>query len=793
MSYQFKSVTRIMGAFTGIILMILSILLLVLSAASASMLRDRKTYIIHMDKSAMPAPFSTHHHWYMSILSSLSSPDGDAPTHLYTYNHVMDGFSGVLSQTHLDKLQKMPGHLATYLETFGHLHTTHTPKFLGLKKQAGLWPAAGFGSDVIVGVIDSGVWPESPSFKDDGMPPVPERWRGACEVGVEFNASHCNRKLIGARSFSKGLKHYGLNISTTFDYDSPRDFLGHGTHTSSTIAGSRVQNANYFGYAEGTAIGVAPMARIAMYKIAFYNNTLKAAAVDVLAGMDQAIADGVDVMSLSLGFPETTFDENPIAIGAFAALKKGIFVACSAGNSGPRPYSILNGAPWITTVAAGTVDREFAAYVTLGNEELSVLGKSVYPENLFVSREPIYFGYGNRSKEICEGNSTDPRAVAGKYIFCAFDYKGNITVSQQLEEVRRTRAAGAIISADSRQNLFPDDFDMPFVTVNLNNGELVKKYIINADNATVSIKFQITILGTKPSPQVANFSSRGPSLRSPWILKPDILAPGVDILGAWVPNRPIATIRDLGKLLTEFALKSGTSMSCPHAAGIAALLKATHREWSSAAIRSAMMTTADVLDNAYDMITDISTGAAGTPLDFGAGHINPNKAMDPGLVYDIEIQDYLNYLCAMNYTSQQIRVVTGTSDFTCEHGNLDLNYPSFIIILNNSNTASFTFKRVLTNVADTRSTYTAAVKAPVGMTVTLEPATLSFAGKFSKAEFSLTVNINLGNAFSPKSNFLGNFGYLTWYEVKRKHTVRSPIVAAFANNSRGVTIVENIA
>ncbi|ESR36237.1 hypothetical protein CICLE_v10027850mg [Citrus x clementina] len=793
MSYQFKSVTRIMGAFTGIILMILSILLLVLSAASASMLRDRKTYIIHMDKSAMPAPFSTHHHWYMSILSSLSSPDGDAPTHLYTYNHVMDGFSGVLSQTHLDKLQKMPGHLATYLETFGHLHTTHTPKFLGLKKQAGLWPAAGFGSDVIVGVIDSGVWPESPSFKDDGMPPVPERWRGACEVGVEFNASHCNRKLIGARSFSKGLKHYGLNISTTFDYDSPRDFLGHGTHTSSTIAGSRVQNANYFGYAEGTAIGVAPMARIAMYKIAFYNNTLKAAAVDVLAGMDQAIADGVDVMSLSLGFPETTFDENPIAIGAFAALKKGIFVACSAGNSGPRPYSILNGAPWITTVAAGTVDREFAAYVTLGNEELSVLGKSVYPENLFVSREPIYFGYGNRSKEICEGNSTDPRAVAGKYIFCAFDYKGNITVSQQLEEVRRTRAAGAIISADSRQNLFPDDFDMPFVTVNLNNGELVKKYIINADNATVSIKFQITILGTKPSPQVANFSSRGPSLRSPWILKPDILAPGVDILGAWVPNRPIATIRDLGKLLTEFALKSGTSMSCPHAAGIAALLKATHREWSSAAIRSAMMTTADVLDNAYDMITDISTGAAGTPLDFGAGHINPNKAMDPGLVYDIEIQDYLNYLCAMNYTSQQIRVVTGTSDFTCEHGNLDLNYPSFIIILNNSNTASFTFKRVLTNVADTRSTYTAAVKAPVGMTVTVEPATLSFAGKFSKAEFSLTVNINLGNAFSPKSNFLGNFGYLTWYEVKRKHTVRSPIVAAFANNSRGVTIVENIA
>ncbi|KAH9695484.1 hypothetical protein KPL71_022788 [Citrus sinensis] len=175
----------------------------------------------------------------------------------------------------------MPGHRATYLETFGHLHTTQTPKFLGLKKHPRLWSAAGFGSD-------------------------------------------CNRKLIGARSFRKGMKHYGLNISTIFDYDSPRDFLGHGTHRSSIIAGICVQDANYFGYV-GAAMGVAPMARIAMYKTRYYHDTLQAAAVDVLAGIDQAVADGVDVMSLSFGFPETIFDINPIAIGAFAALKEGIF------------------------------------------------------------------------------------------------------------------------------------------------------------------------------------------------------------------------------------------------------------------------------------------------------------------------------------------------------------------------------------------------------------------------------------------------------------------------------------
>ncbi|KAL5855585.1 hypothetical protein ACOSQ4_005387 [Xanthoceras sorbifolium] len=770
-----------MGNFCPLIKLLLSLFLLVWTATSSSLSGDRKSYIIHMDKSAMPAPFSTHHDWYMSTLSSLSSPNAGVapPTHLYTYSHVMDGFSAVLSQAHLDQLHNMAGHVATYPDTFGHLHTTRTPKFLGLKKRVGIWPAAGFGSDVIIGVLDTGIWPESESFNDDGMPPVPARWRGICEVGTEFNSSNCNRKLIGARSFSKGIKQHRIEISKTDDYDSPRDFFGHGTHTSSTAAGSRVQHADYFGYAGGTATGVAPMARIAMYKVVFFNDSYDAAATDVLAGMDQAIADGVDVMSLSLGFGETTFDGNPIAIGAFAALKKGVFVSCSAGNSGPHAYTILNGAPWITTIGAGTIDRDYAAHITLGDGEVTVSGRSVYPENLFVSEVPIYFGHGNRSKEICDLNSLDPKDVAGKYIFCAFDYDGFVTFDQQSEEMYRTGAAGAILSSDMGQFLQPTDFDMPFVIINPKDGELVKKYMINSKNATVSIKFQITVLGTKPAPQVAYFSSRGPDRRSPWILKPDILAPGVDILAAWVPNRGWTPIRDQ-YLLTDYAIISGTSMSCPHVAGIAALLKAVHRDWSSAAIRSAMMTTANLYDNANGIIIDMETGTAGTPLDFGAGHVNPNKAMDPGLVYDIEVDDYINYLCGLNYTSSQIRILTGTSNFTCEHANLDLNYPSFIVILNNTNTTSFNFKRVLTNVADGSSVYRAMVNAPEGMKVIVQPATISFAGKYSKAEFNMTVSINLGTDANPQSDYIGNFGFLSWYEVNGKHMVRSPIVSAFA-------------
>lgn len=209
---------------------------------------DRRPYIVHMDVSAMPAPFPTHESWYLSMLSSLPTPSGGrAPTHLYTYTHVMHGFSAVLTPAQLRRLERTEGHLATYPESYARLHTTESPQFLGLKPGTGIWPASNYGADVIVGIIDTGIWPESKSFRDEGMPPVPARWKGKCEAGDAFNASLCNRKLVGARSFSKGLKHSGRSISSDDDYDSPRDFFGHGSHTSSTAAGSRVPGASYFG------------------------------------------------------------------------------------------------------------------------------------------------------------------------------------------------------------------------------------------------------------------------------------------------------------------------------------------------------------------------------------------------------------------------------------------------------------------------------------------------------------------------------------------------------------------
>ncbi|XP_076924853.1 subtilisin-like protease SBT3 [Bidens hawaiensis] len=721
-----------------------------------------------MDKSVKPSPFSDHHNWYTSLLSSLS--DEVPATHLYTYNHVMDGFSAVLTKSQLKQLEQMPGHLATFEETLGQLHTTHTPKFLGLETHAGLWPVSDFGEDMIIGIFDTGIWPESESFHDEGMSGVPSRWRGACEA-----KSFCNKKLIGARSFSKGMKHRKENISTTDDYDSPRDFYGHGTHTSSTAAGSRVPFANYFGYANGTATGIAPKARLAMYKVLFSGNSYHAVATDTLAGMDQAIEDGVDLMSLSLAFLETPFYQNPIAIGAFAAMEKGIFVSCSAGNSGPHAYSIRNGAPWITTVGAGTVDRDFAAYVTPGDTNYGTLiGKSVFPKDLLVEKVHIYYGHGNRSKETCAYNSLDPKDVKGKYIFCEFDDEVSVY------ELNATGAAGAIFSSDFGYFLQPDDFYLPFVVLEPKVGKLLKKYIINTKNAIISVKYGETLLGVKPAPQVAYFSSRGPSLRSPWILKPDLLAPGVDILAAWAPNRETAQIGD-EYLFSDYKLDSGTSMASPHVVGVAALLKSTHRDWSPAAIRSAMMTTADILDNTENVIMDMITHKQGTPLDYGAGHVNPNKAMNPGLVYDIQPHDYINYLCALNYTQHKIQIISKKLETNCANATIDLNYPSFILVLNNTNTTRYEFGRVLTNVGTPSCSYRAEVYTPIiGMRVVVKPSMIFFEGRYSTSKFEVIVDVDINGSNPIEGRYFGNYGYLSWHEVNGSHVVRSPIVSAIA-------------
>lgn len=738
-------------------------------AAIAAVGNDGKIHIVHMDKSQMPTVFSSHQHWYNSIFSSLTE-NKKPEALLYIYETVMHGFSAKLTQSELDALRKTRGHLASYPDTTGNWLTTYSFNILGLNEKYGIWPQSQFGdsSDVIIGVLDSGIWPESQSFRDTGMGEVPARWKGQCQPGTAFNASLCNRKLIGARYFNKGFLASGGHIDPIYDYNSARDFLGHGSHTSSTAAGNFVPHVHYFGYATGTARGMAPRARLAMYKVGWYSKH-PIVGCDVLAAIETAIADGVDVLSLSFHHPPEDLIKNPIAVGAFAASEKGVFVSCAAGNDGPNGSTVINGAPWMLTVGASTIDRKFVAEINLGNGKI-IEGTSYFVHKKAVSGILVF----NESSPTCSLGSLDPKSVAGKILLCMIN--GFVDIELQISEANVTGAAGVIMAYDDHTSrVFPSGYWFPAVSVTSGQGHLIAEYV----NATVALKFVVTRLGFKPAPMVAGFSSRGPYFLTPGIVKPDVIAPGVDILAAVLPYDNVTFVGSV-PLKANYSLDSGTSMSCPHAAAVAALVRAVHPDWSPAAIRSALMTTAYREDNTGRAITDVADLHFGpaNPLDFGSGHLNPNKAADPGLLYDAGANEYLDYLCALNYTNQEIRLLSRKNYWCSVHGDIgDLNYPSFFAdFRNETRPAPQKFKRIVTNVAEnenkTSSVYRAIVTTPPEISVQVEPDLLVFKEKNEKLGFFVTmtpVNVKRGCSSS---------GYLTWVDG-RGHEVSSPLVAIF--------------
>ncbi|XP_027109540.1 subtilisin-like protease SBT3 [Coffea arabica] len=731
--------------------------------ASLVVSAKRSTYIVHMDKSAMPKAFSSHHMWYSSTVDAVKSVSFDSlrngPKFVYSYDNVLHGFSALLSEDELEALKKSPGFLSAYTDKLVTMDTTHTYNFLSLNPTNGLWPAADFGKDVIVGVIDSGVWPESPSYKDDGMTPIPSKWKGTCEAGQDFNSSLCNLKLIGARYFNKGL--VAANPKIVISMNSTRDFLGHGTHTSSTVAGNYVDDASFFGYASGTARGIAPRARVAMYKVSWPEGGYTS---DLIAGIDQAVADGVDVISISMGLNFIPLYEDPVAIASFGAMEKGVMFSCSAGNNGPSLGTLHNGIPWTMTVAAGTVDRFLAGTVTLGNG-MTITGWTTFPARAVVEDLPLIY-----NPTIAGCNSSDLLSSAHGIVIC-----DNFNAFYNHENISRSTVPATIFFSDDPEITESTTFPDPGVIISTKYLEDVIKYALNGVKPTASITFQQTILGTNPAPVVADYSSRGPAPSYPNILKPDVMAPGTLVLAAWVPTSTVATIGDKIRLSSDFSLATGTSMACPHASGVAALLKGAHPEWSPAAIRSAIMTTANTLDNTQSPIKDMGFNYdIASPLAMGAGHINPNAALDPGLIYDATAQDYISLLCTMNLTRSQIASIVRSTDYSCLNASSDLNYPSFIALYNNGSTEVLNkiFERTVTNVGDGPATYKAIVTAPRGSVVEVNPQTLAFQEKYDRQTYSLTIRYTSDNTAKV------SFGSITWSDFGGKHVVRSPIVVS---------------
>lgn len=734
--------------------------------------QQKRTYIVHMDKSSMPTSFDDHFQWYDTSLRSVS----DSADMLYTYNNVIHGFSTRLTAEEAESLEQQQGILSVLPEVVYELHTTRTPEFLGLGKLEALFPQSSSGSDIVVGVLDTGVWPELESYDDTGLGPVPSSWKGSCEVGKTFNSSSCNRKLIGARFFAAGYEASYGPIDETVESKSPRDDDGHGSHTSSTAAGSAVTGASLFGYASGTARGMAAKARVAMYKACWIGGCF---GTDLLAAMEKAIEDGVDVLSMSIGGGLSDYYRDTVAIGSFAAMAQGIFVSCSAGNSGPSAGSLSNVAPWITTVGAGTLDRDFPAYVTLGNGK-NFSGVSLYSgkplSDLLVPLVYAANASNSSSGSLCMTDTLTPDKVKGKIVVC------DRGLNSRVEKGSVVKAAGGVgmILANSDsfgEELVADAHVLPASAVGQKAGDLIKKYLSTDPTPTGTIAFGGTKLDIQPSPVVAAFSSRGPNVITPEILKPDLIAPGVNILAGWTGAvGPTGLGTDTRHV--SFNIISGTSMSCPHISGLAALIKAAHPQWSPAAIRSALMTTAYTTYKNGKTIQDIATGTTSTPFDYGAGHVDPTSALDPGLVYDTTVDDYLGFLCALNYTSSQIKMAT-KRDYTCKLGKKynvgDLNYPSFAVPLQTESgkggtsgvSSTVKYTRTLTNVG-TPATYKVSVTSQVtSVKILVEPESLSFGELYEKKSYTVTF------IASSMPSGTTSFARLEWSDGK--HAVGTPV------------------
>ncbi|KAB2082362.1 hypothetical protein ES319_A05G192800v1 [Gossypium barbadense] len=621
--------------------------------------------------------------------------------------------------------------------------------------------------DAIIGILDTGIWPESESFNDETMGPIPLRWNGTCANGHDSSTFNCNKKIIGARSYGAG------EIKSR----TPRDMMGHGTHVAYTAAGVEVKDVSYYGLAAVTAKGGSPGSRLAIYQVFSSQNGSHGSTV--LAAFDDAIADGVDVLSLSFGsssFLEQEFINDPIALGAFPSVQNGITVVCSAGNDGPNPGSVVNSAPWILTVAASTIDRVFESDVVLGNNKVikgtginfaNIQNSPVYP--IIYAKSAKKSGVDENATRNCEPNSMDQEIIKGKIVVCDNEDSLYPQINKQ-DEVKKLGGIGVILIDDELRGVAFNFGTFPMTLISSKDGAKVLSYINSTKNPVATILPTTAPANYKPAPTIAYFSSGGPSTIPKNILKPDIAAPGVNILAAWIGNDTVQTLK--GKDPPLYNVFSGTSMACPHVSGIAAAVKSRNPTWSPSAIRSAIMTTAVQTNNMKAPITT-EKGTAATPYDFGAGEVITTGPLQPGLVYETTAIDYLNFLCYHGYNIATIKIMANTipDGFTCpEESSIDLisniNYPS-IAISNFDEKAGRRVNRTLTNVAgnvkmeDAKTVYNISIDAPAGLDVQVVPDKLHF----SKFDEKLSYQVNFSAANPLKKDV---FGSITWSNGKYK-------------------------
>ncbi|KAK8592123.1 hypothetical protein V6N13_062709 [Hibiscus sabdariffa] len=702
---------------------------------------DKKSYIVYLGNQSRGGSSTVSLH--NNMLQDVFGSDPVAKSVLYSYKRSFNGFVAELTEEEAQKIAGVSGVVSVFPNEKKILHTTRSWDFMGFSQQVQRQTSE---SDVIIGVLDSGIWPESESFNDQGLSPPPDKWKGSCRTTKNFT---CNNKIIGAQYYRSD----GLFDSNEFI--SPRDSGGHGTHTASIAAGRLVNGANLFGLGTGTTRGGVPSARIAVYKVCWSDGCSDA---DILAAFDDAIADGVDIISLSVG-PNDVNDyfSNAIAIGAFHAMENRILTVTSAGNDGPGRATIKNFSPWTLSVAASTMDRKFLTRVKLGNGVVYE-GVSINTFDLKNGMYPIIHGqdapnrnFTSDSSSVCDENSLNPKSVKGKIVVCDKLVSGS--------EPLAAGAIGALFQDNTPQD-FALSFPLPASLLDAVDGSWINVYIHSTRNATATI-FKSDEGNDTMAPYVASFSSRGPNPITPDILKPDLTAPGVNILAAWPLVLPVSDISGDNRFV-PYNILFGTSMACPHVSGAAAYVKSFHPTWSPSAIKSALMTTASPMSSGLNSDAEFA---------YGSGHLNPVKAINPGLIYDADQHDYVNFLCRQGCGTRLLQQVTGDNTKCPEATNgtvPDLNYPSFSVFTSSSTTVNHVFNRTVTNVGSPTAVYRANANFPTGaLRIRVNPNVLSFTSVGEKLSFEVIVEGTMDESMVS--------GSLVWNDGE--HQVRSPIIA----------------
>ncbi|KAK7267960.1 hypothetical protein RIF29_20641 [Crotalaria pallida] len=713
---------------------------------------ERKPYIVYMGEMPVARTYATKRHHLNLLAAVTGSQQLASEIRIHSYGKSFNGFVARLLPHEAEKLLEEENVVSVFPNTFNKLHTTRSWDFLGMTLKVNRH--SNVESDIIVGVLDTGIGLDCPSFNDKGYGPPPRSWKGKCVTGANFTG--CNNKVIGAKYFNVG--------QPGIENVSPVDEDGHGTHTSSTAAGVPVEGASLEGIGRGTARGGVPSARIAMYKVCWET---VCSDMDMLAGFDEAIADGVSMITVSIGGPPREFFSDPIAIGAFHAMRRGILTSCSAGNDGPDLKTVENVAPWIMTVAATNIDREFTTMVAFGDgkKDTGMSINTFTPENKMY---PLTSGalaanvskdsYGNASA--CDYGTLSKDKVVGRIVYC-------IGEGNQDWIIRGLGGAGTIVGVADKKDfasitIIPGSYVDAYTV-----GKTIDQYINSSKNAKAVI--YKTIGTTIPAPHVASFSSRGPQSITNNILKPDLAAPGADILAGY---SKLATLtgNPQDNRRSVFNILSGTSMACPHAAAAAAYVKSFNPAWSPAAIKSALMTTATPMrfkDNSAE-------------LGSGSGLINPVIALNPGLLYDINMNSYVAFLCKEGYNKSSIGTLIGNNGFICSsipspQGTDGINYPSMHTqVMSANSTISAIFYRNVTNVGLANSTYKAKVKAPKGLSIKVIPDTLQFSSLRQELSFKVVLK---GPSMPKKINILS--ASLEWNDSI--HSVRSPILVYKVN------------